>query len=43
MNICDTLAFDFFTACGLNPPAQTSDLIANGLNADDQRPDIIES
>lgn len=42
MKICDNLAYDFFTACGLNSlavkancslrePAQITSLIANGL------------
>lgn len=34
MGICDTIAFDFFTAGGLNSPAQTTSLIASGLDAE---------
>lgn len=34
MGICDNLAYDFFTAGGLNSPAQITSLIASGLDAE---------
>lgn len=41
MGICDTLAYDFFTAGGLNSPAQITSLIANGLDADNAAQEAI--
>lgn len=34
MKICDNLAYDFFTACGLNSPAQITSWIDEGLDAE---------
>lgn len=43
MNICNILSFDFFTAGGLNSPAQITSLIANGLiDADSAAQEAIE-